>query len=198
MMGAAQTPDPHVWPVVLRLRAERKDLIVGALSNTITFPTGHVFAKGPNMSVSTDIRTMGDDRGAGERAGQQTTEGFTEEGHSWRDLASYFDVFIASSQVSLRKPEPRIYELAIRQLDAFDRRRGGDGVVAPEVVFLDDIGANLKPAREIGMQTVLVRIGDTATAVRELEEIIGGWGLEGKGEGEGERKMGGKWAEAKL
>lgn len=40
-----------------------------------------------------------------------------------------------------------------------------------QVVFLDDFGSNLKPAREMGMVTILVR--DTDTALRELEKATG-------------------------
>lgn len=39
------------------------------------------------------------------------------------------------------------------------------------MVFLDDIGAYLKPARDLGMVTILVR--DTDTALRELEKVTG-------------------------
>lgn len=38
-------------------------------------------------------------------------------------------------------------------------------------MFLDDIGANLKPARDLGMVTILVR--DTDTALAELEKVTG-------------------------
>ena len=42
-----------------------------------------------------------------------------------------------------------------------------------DVVFLDDIGANLKGAREVGMRTIKVVMGRTEDAVRELEKITG-------------------------
>ena len=45
-----------------------------------------------------------------------------------------------------RKPEPAIYERLLERLR----------VKAEEAVFLDDIGANLKPAREMGMHTIKV------------------------------------------
>lgn len=40
-----------------------------------------------------------------------------------------------------------------------------------QVILLDDIGENLKPAREMGMATILVR--DTKTVLKELEELSG-------------------------
>lgn len=43
--------------------------------------------------------------------------------------------------------------------------------VCIQVVFLDDVGTHLKPVRDLGMATILVR--DTDTALRELEKVTG-------------------------
>ncbi len=99
-------------------------------------------------------------RARGLRAGAITNNWSGDEGGS-RALAPHFDVFVESCVVGLRKPDPRIYELACRELD-----------VAPgEAVFLDDIGLNLKPARALGMTTVKVEDPDRALA--ELAQILG-------------------------
>jgi len=45
------------------------------------------------------------------------------------------------------------------------------GVAAEHVVFLDDLGINLKPAREMGMTTIKVLDGDQAIA--DLEAVLG-------------------------
>ncbi|NXA39944.1 HYES hydrolase, partial [Eudromia elegans] len=45
-----------------------------------------------------------------------------------------------------------------------------------QVIFLDDVGENLKPARAMGMATILVR--DTEAALRELQELSGLLGQE--------------------
>jgi putative hydrolase of the HAD superfamily len=72
-----------------------------------------------------------------------------------------FDVVIESSKTGLRKPDPRIYELACEQLD-----------VAPdEIVFLDDLGINLKPAAQMGMKTI--KVVDPDVALAELEAVVG-------------------------
>jgi methionine salvage enolase-phosphatase E1 len=47
------------------------------------------------------------------------------------------------------------------------------GCNANEVVFLDDIGSNLKAAGKLGIRCIRVRIGKEADAVRELEELMG-------------------------
>ncbi len=71
-----------------------------------------------------------------------------------------FDVFIESSQEGLAKPDPRIYE---KVLDAL-------GVAAKEAVFLDDIGRNLKPARQMGMTTI--KVASPADALARLRGIL--------------------------
>lgn len=77
------------------------------------------------------------------------------------EVLALFHVVIESSQVGLRKPDPRIYELACAEL----------GVEPSETVFLDDLGVNLKPARALGMTTI--KVADPATALRELEAAVG-------------------------
>ncbi|HEV3013500.1 MAG TPA: HAD family hydrolase, partial [Actinomycetota bacterium] len=45
------------------------------------------------------------------------------------------------------------------------------GVTPPETVFLDDLGANLKPARQLGMHTI--KVVTVASALAELEAVLG-------------------------
>ena len=57
-----------------------------------------------------------------------------------------FDHVIESAKIGLRKPDPRIYRMMVETLK-----------VDPEnCVYLDDLGVNLKPAREMGMTTIKV------------------------------------------
>jgi len=76
-------------------------------------------------------------------------------------LKNHFDVFIESRVVGLRKPDPKIYELACREL----------GVPAERTAFLDDIGGNLKPARALGMATI--KVDDPRQAIEELSRLVG-------------------------
>jgi len=72
-----------------------------------------------------------------------------------------FQVVIQSSVVGVRKPNPKIYEMACEALN-----------VAPEdAVYLDDLGINLKPARAMGMQTI--KVIDPDVALDELEAAVG-------------------------
>ena len=45
------------------------------------------------------------------------------------------------------------------------------GVSPSDAVFLDDLGANLKPARAMGMTTI--KVADPDDALAELEKIVG-------------------------
>jgi putative hydrolase of the HAD superfamily len=68
-------------------------------------------------------------------------------------LEELFDAVVISSEVGLRKPDPAIYELAAERL----------GLPPAGCVYVDDLGGNLKPARALGMATVLHRSDANAT-----------------------------------
>lgn len=72
-----------------------------------------------------------------------------------------FDHVIESAKIGLRKPDPRIYKMMVETLK----------VDPKNCVYLDDLGVNLKPAREIGMTTIKVTSG--AQAIAELEKATG-------------------------
>ena len=73
----------------------------------------------------------------------------------------------------MRKPARDIYELTLKKLDEYDRKKGGEGVKGEDVVFLDDIGENVKMGRQLGMRTIRVQLGKTWRAVKELEGALG-------------------------
>ena len=77
------------------------------------------------------------------------------------EVLARFDHVIESSRVGIRKPDPRFYELACEAA----------GVAPAEVVFLDDLGINLKPARAMGMTTI--KVEDPDQAIAELEAVVG-------------------------
>lgn len=72
-----------------------------------------------------------------------------------------FDFVVESSKVNVRKPERRFYEIACELAD----------VSPEECVFLDDLGINLKSARQMGMATIKVTSADQALG--ELAELVG-------------------------
>lgn len=106
------------------------------------------------------LEAIGRIRARGLRVGALTNNWIAER-EPTRSLEPHFDVLVESSVVGLRKPDPRIYELICARLE----------VSAPEAVFLDDIGSNLKAARALGMTTI--KVVEPARALRELEEVLG-------------------------
>jgi putative hydrolase of the HAD superfamily len=77
------------------------------------------------------------------------------------DVLGRFDHVVESSKVGVRKPDPHFYELACDLAQ----------VEPTEVVFLDDLGVNLKPAKAIGKTTI--KVGDPEVAIAELEAVLG-------------------------
>ena len=61
-----------------------------------------------------------------------------------QEIMGLFDFVFESSKENVRKPDPKFYQLACKR-----------GKVNPnEVIFLDDLGINLKPAKALGMKTI--------------------------------------------
>lgn len=90
--------------------------------------------------------------------------GMSLDAETAREVASVmklFDYVLESSKVGLRKPEPRFYEIACEVLD----------VEPAEVVYLDDLGVNLKTARNMGMHTI--KVADPSIALTELGAALG-------------------------
>jgi putative hydrolase of the HAD superfamily len=77
------------------------------------------------------------------------------------EVMALFDHIIESAKIGLRKPDPRIYRMMIEALQ----------VDPAKCVYLDDLGVNLKPAREMGMTTI--KVVTAAQALAELEAATG-------------------------
>ncbi len=77
------------------------------------------------------------------------------------EVMARFDHVVESSKVGVRKPEVRFYEIACELAS----------VSPDQVVFLDDLGVNLKPAAAMGMTTIKVVSADQAIA--DLEAALG-------------------------
>lgn len=92
------------------------------------------------------------------------TNNILEFGDGWRSLVpvdDLFDAVIDSCETGVRKPDPRIYRLA---LDAVD-------VDAEAAVFLDDHPANVAAAEAMGMRGIVVG-RDRLAAFDRLEELF--------------------------
>jgi putative hydrolase of the HAD superfamily len=85
----------------------------------------------------------------------------------WRSMLpvdEIFEVVVDSGFVGVRKPDPPIYELTLERL--------GDGILAPDCLFVDDVEVNVEAARELGMAAI--RFRSTEQAIREIEEFLNG------------------------
>ena len=76
------------------------------------------------------------------------------------NIMSYFDKIYESYKIGMRKPETRIYEYLIKDL----------GINPNETVFLDDLGMNLKTARQLGINTI--KVVDPKDAIKTLDQIL--------------------------
>ena len=77
-----------------------------------------------------------------------------------KEAMSIFDHVIESSIVGIRKPNPEIYMMSCDALN-----------VSPDpCIYLDDLGINLKPARELGMTTI--KVIQPEDAIQEVRNLL--------------------------
>ena len=135
-------PGSHVLPLlsgalrprmveVLRKCREDLGLRVGCITNNIR--TG----KGPGMATS-----------------------ITRE-QEINEVMSLFHVVVESSLEGIRKPDPRIYEIACERL----------GISPVDAIYLDDLGINCKPARALGMHSI--KVEGEQQAIEAMSQALG-------------------------
>lgn len=96
-------------------------------------------------------------KGAGEGPGMVSNP---SKAAAVMEVMTQFDFVIESSVVGIRKPNPRIYQMACEQLD----------IDPSEAVFIDDLGINLKPARALGMTTI--KVLSEQQALEDLSSVL--------------------------
>ena len=84
-----------------------------------------------------------------------------EQAEKIAEIMTMFEVVIESAKVGLRKPDPRIYQMACDALQ----------VAAERCVYLDDLGINCKPAAALGMRAI--KVVDPDEALSDLEKLVG-------------------------
>ena len=99
--------------------------------------------------LTNNIQTMDE-----EFAGNVSASGKHDE------VMKLFDFVIESSKENVRKPDPNFYLLACTRA----------GIEPNEAIFLDDLGINLKPAKELGMTTI--KVIDPDKALSELQSYL--------------------------
>jgi putative hydrolase of the HAD superfamily len=133
------------FAAVLEVESERLiDRLFGGMEPDAAMVEGVRAARAAGVRTAMLSNSWGDDR------------------YDRRQLQELFDAWVISGEVGIRKPDPAIYELAAERL----------GLPPEQCVFVDDLPGNLKPARAIGMATVVHR-GDAAATLAEVSELLG-------------------------
>ncbi|KZS99140.1 epoxide hydrolase [Sistotremastrum niveocremeum HHB9708] len=150
MMRTGSYYEPDVVEAIRRIRESGKFIAIALTNNFGKLEWRESDAVGPyaGLSRESEYRFLGWD---------------AEGSPTPQRLRDMFDDFIDSSIVGMRKPDPDIY------LHACER----NGIHPEHAVFLDDLGMNLKTAKQLGMATIQVRIGKTQEALCELSRMLG-------------------------
>lgn len=148
------TFDEYVEGVRARAREQAIDFSDEVLGEFLA-----ALAPGTHWRVVHEVRAL---RDRGLRLALLTNN-VREFGETWRDtfpVDELFPVVVDSSEVGLRKPDVRIYELACDRIE-----------VAPhESVFVDDNAHNVEAARSLGMEAVHFR--DPDDAIIDIRAIL--------------------------
>lgn len=94
---------------------------------------------------------------SGEGPGMART---SERAVQMQRVMDLFDIVIESSKEGIRKPNPQFYLRACERL----------GVEPQHAVFLDDLGINLKPAKDLGMTTI--KVTSENQAIADLAKVV--------------------------
>ena len=78
-----------------------------------------------------------------------------------KKIMNNFDYIIESKELGIRKPDVEFYLKAL-EISGADPKK---------TIFLDDLGINLKPAKELGMTTI--KVLDSHQALKELGNLVG-------------------------
>ena len=78
----------------------------------------------------------------------------------FENIKHNFSLIIESSKVGFLKPEKQIYKHVLEVLK----------VNAKEILFIDDLGINLKPARELGFNTY--KFTDTDKTISYIKNML--------------------------
>jgi len=78
-----------------------------------------------------------------------------------KSIMRLFDKVVESRKIGIRKPEIPFY---LHACDALN-------VTPARTIFLDDLGVNLKPARQLGIHTI--KVTSSGQALSELEHLLG-------------------------
>jgi HAD superfamily hydrolase (TIGR01509 family) len=80
--------------------------------------------------------------------------------HERWNIDGLFDELVISAEVKLVKPDPRIFQLALKRLN----------ILPAETIFIDDINENVQSARQIGLKGILYQSFDQT--IGEIKDYL--------------------------
>ena len=175
VFGSYEHDGEHPWHQLERgeitLEDARNEILALGQQRDLEIDIYDLFARMAGNNAGVDQRKPLVDRVRSLRQEGYTTGIITnnvkEFGDGWRGLIpvdELFDFVVDSSSVGIRKPDPRIFQLALERL--------GD-ISAGQVLFLDDYQANVDAARDLGLQAILVD-ADVLATIDELDILLAG------------------------
>ena len=173
VFGSYEHDGDHPWHRLERgeisLENARDEILSLSSERKLRVDIYELFAKMAGNNAGVDSKRPLVDRvrsikGEGYKTGI-ITNNVMEFGEGWRGLIpvdELFDFVVDSSSVGVRKPDPRIFQIALEYLPD----------VAPEhIVFLDDYQANVDVARGIGWRGITVGT-DVLATISQLDELL--------------------------
>lgn len=172
IFGSYDKDTDHPWHQLERgeitLESARDQILELGRRDSIDADPFHFFAamaKSGGGDTREDVVAFGKQLKSGGLASALVTNNATEFREHWRKAIPLDDLFhevIDSSEVGLRKPDPRIFELALERM----------GARAEATIFLDDFQGNLDAAAELGIRGILVET-DYQPALERVRQLIG-------------------------
>jgi epoxide hydrolase-like predicted phosphatase len=149
----------------LTLEVARAEIIALGQAEGIDSDPFHLFTAMGGGGTRSDVVEFARDVKRSGVATALVTNNAVEFRDYWRRSIPIDELFhhvIDSSEVGMRKPNPRIFELALERLGGID---------PASAVFVDDWPGNVEAARRVGLHGVLVT-EDYAAALAELHPLL--------------------------
>jgi putative hydrolase of the HAD superfamily len=109
------------------------------------------------VSLASDVKSRGFQTAIVTNNAKEFREGWTKS----VPIDEICHVIVDSSEIGIRKPDPRIFEFALEKLGVRDPSRA---------IFVDDFAANVEAAEAVGMRGVLMK-DDYAPALAEVKRL---------------------------
>lgn len=171
VFGSYDRDTDHPWHRLERgeitLEVARDEILELGRREDIDADPFHFFAamaESGSGATREDVVTFGKQLKADGVLTALVTNNAAEFRDHWRNAIPLDELFhhvIDSSEVGLRKPNPKIFELALERL----------GTRAESTVFLDDFQGNLDAAAQLGIRGILVE-SDYAPALESVRRLL--------------------------